>query len=102
MAVNRRGLPPVKAKIKLAEYCRLHRILTNVTPQMIWAEMARPMDVWLQAKARYNHKTGETIQPLPLPANFTEWLNQWQRGIVRGFHENLVKAIKAPKRVHYV
>jgi len=95
VAVNRHGLPPVTAKIKLEEYKRLHRILTGVTPQMIWAEMSNPTSVWLEAGCRYDRKTGQTAFNMRVPANFSDWVLQWQRGMTNAFHENLVTAIKA-------
>jgi RNA ligase len=94
-SVYREGLPPVKVKIKLAEYCRLHKILTGVTPQMIWAEMADPMATWLQANCKYDRKTGETAFNLRVPAEFSAWVLQWQRGLMKAFHENLMVAIDA-------
>jgi RNA ligase len=94
-AMNRCGLPPVKVKIKLAEYKRIHRTLSYVTPQMIWAEIAKPMDEWLAVESKTDRKTGETVHSLQLPAEFANWVKQWQRGLTKAFHENLVKAIMA-------
>jgi RNA ligase len=95
VSVNRSGLPPVKVKIKLAEYCRLHKILTGVTPQMIWAEMADPMATWLQANCKYDRKTGETAFNMRVPAEFSAWVLQWQRGLMKAFHESLMRAVTA-------
>jgi len=95
VSVNRHGLPPVKAKIKLSEYKRLHKILTGLTPQMIWEEFALPMNPWLAMDSQFNRKTGEVTHSMSVPAEFAAWVKQWHRGLTKAFHENLVKAIKA-------
>ena len=100
VSVNRQGLPPIKAKIKLSEYKRLHRILTGLTPQMIWEELALPMTPWLAVDCKYNRKTGETTHSMPVPAEFAAWVKQWQRGLTKAFHENLVEAVKAVDLLH--
>jgi len=95
VSINRPSLTPVKAKIKLAEYKRIHRTLSYVTPQMIWAEMARPMDEWLYIESKTDRKTGETVHGLQLPPEFRAWIGQWQRGLMNAFHRNLQNAIEA-------
>jgi len=62
---------------------------------MIWAEMSNPTSVWLEAGCRYDRKTGQTAFNMRVPANFSDWVLQWQRGMTNAFHENLVTAIKA-------
>jgi RNA ligase len=94
VAVNRRSVHPLKVKIKLTEYKRLHKILTGVTPQMIWGEMANPMNVWLEAGSKYDRKTGETSFNLRVPGEFTDWVLQWQRGITKAFHEHMLVALQ--------
>jgi hypothetical protein len=32
---------------------------------------------------------------MPVPAEFAAWVKQWQRGVTKAFHENLLKAVKA-------
>jgi RNA ligase len=100
VAVNRTGLPPVKVKIKLEEYKRLHRILTGVTPQMIWGEMANPMNIWLEGGSKYDRKTGEVAFNMRVPPTFADWVLQWQRGITRSFHDYLLSALKAKETLH--
>jgi RNA ligase len=99
VSVNRRGLPPVKAKIKLSEYKRLHKILTGLTPQMIWEEFALPVNPWLAMDSKYDRKTGEVTHSMPVPAEFAAWVKQWQRGLIKAFHGNLVKAVAASDAV---
>lgn len=95
VAVNRGGLPPVKAKIKLAEYLRLHKLLCGVTPQMIWAELANPMEPWLATQSKFDHATKETTHSMQVPAEFAQWVLQWQRGLTKAFHEKLLQALEA-------
>lgn len=95
LAVNRSWLPPIKVKVKLEEYKRLHRILTGVTPQMIWGEMANPMNIWLEGGSKYDRKTGEVAINMRVPPSFADWVLQWQRGIMKSFHDNLLKALTA-------
>lgn len=95
VSVNRSSMPPVKAKVKLAEYLRLHKILCNVTPQMIWGALAYPADQWLGTDSWMDRKTKEVHTTLPVPSEFAQWVRQWQRGIINAFHENLLLAINA-------
>lgn len=44
LSYPRSGTWPIKVKVKLAEYRRLHRLITNVTPQQIWRKMSDPVD----------------------------------------------------------
>jgi RNA ligase len=99
VSVNHAGHPALKSKVKLAEYCRLHKILTGITPQMIWAELANPMDPWLVTDTKYNRKTGETTHTMNVPSEFAAWVKQWQRGLTKAFHGNLVKAVAASDAV---
>ena len=43
----RPGTFPIKVKVKFEEYKRLHRIITGVTPQMIWESVNDPMAKWV-------------------------------------------------------
>jgi RNA ligase len=56
--------PPVKVKVKFADYVRLHRIVTGVNPKHIWEMMAAG-----QSFAVFN----ET------PEHFKEWAHSWRR-----------------------
>lgn len=94
-SVSRLFMPPVKAKIKLAEYLRLHKILCNVTPQMIWGAMAYPTDQWLGVDSWMDRKTKEVQHTLPVPSEFAQWTRQWQRGLMNAFHKYLVESIEA-------
>lgn len=62
-AWKRPGGPPFRVKVKLAEYVRLHRILTAVSPVAIWEALAsqQPLD------ALYERT----------PDEFREWLTGW-------------------------
>jgi len=94
-AVHRPHLPPVRAKIKLAEYCRLHRIVTGVTPQKIWNELSDPMSPWISHNSKKDWTTGEIKVDMSVPKEFGEWVYQWQVKITGVFHEKLVRAVEA-------
>jgi hypothetical protein len=96
-AVYRKGLPPVRAKVKLAEYCRLHRILTHVTPQKIWAELAYPMAQWTHHNSRRDWEKGEIKHDMLLPKDFTAWVRRWQERLAEAFHLKLRRAIGAER-----
>lgn len=98
VSVNHAGYPALKSKVKLAEYCRLHKILTGVTPQMIWTEIASPMDPWLVTDSKYDRKSHETTHTMHVPREFAQWVKQWQRGLTKAFHENLLTAVEAEKQ----
>jgi RNA ligase len=94
-AVYRKGLPPVRAKVKLAEYCRLHRILTHVTPQKIWAELAYPMAPWTHHNSRRDWEKDEIKHDMLLPKDFTAWVRRWHGELARQFHGRLLLALDA-------
>jgi RNA ligase len=96
-AVYRPHFPPVRAKVKLAEYCRIHRIVTGVTPQKIWQEMHNPMSPWLDHNSKLNHNTGEVLYDLSVPRDFAKWVKGWQMGLYKAFHDKLLQALKAQK-----
>lgn len=100
VSVIRPLMPPVKAKIKLAEYLRLHRILCNVTPQMIWGAKVYPTDQWLGVNSRMNRDTKEVCTTLSVPPEFAQWVRQWDNGITCAFHKYLVEAIKAQEDIY--
>jgi RNA ligase len=83
VSVRRGGQPPLKVKIKLEEYLRLHRLVTNVTPQMIWEQMGDPLKPWL----RPTHLQSQ------LPPHFKTWIEEWQRRLYQAFHFQICKAL---------
>jgi RNA ligase len=95
VAVHRKGLPPIRAKIKMEEYCRLHRIITNVTPQKIWTELADPTSPWLSHNTEMDRKTGKLHHELGVPKEFAAWVRNWQAGLTQAFHRNLRMALDA-------
>jgi len=95
VSINRPLMTPVKAKVKLAEYLRLHKILCNVTPQMIWGAKVYPTDQWLGVNSWMDRKTKEVQTTLPVPPEFAQWVRQWDRGLTAYFHKYLVEAMEA-------
>ena len=100
VSINRPLMTPVKAKIKLAEYLRLHKILCNVTPQMIWGAKVYPTDQWLGVNSWMDRKTKEIQTTLPVPSEFAQWVRQWDRGLTNSFHKYLVEAMEAEKALY--
>lgn len=94
-SVNRKDCPPIKVKIKLAEYLRLHKLLTCVNPQAIWKELAQPMSPWLDTTCKWDFVNNVPVSSMPLPLGFKEWVQGWQNGMTQAFHEKLLKAVQA-------
>jgi RNA ligase len=61
------GKPPLKVKIKLIEYCRLHRLLTSISPKAIWEML----------------KAGQSFDELLIgtPSHYQEWVRYWKCGL---------------------
>jgi RNA ligase len=97
--VYRTALPPIKAKVKLAEYCRLHRILTHVTPQKIWAELAYPMSQWTHHNSKRDWEKDEIKHDMLLPKDFTAWVRRWHSELASQFHYRLLLALDALEAV---
>jgi RNA ligase len=57
----------VKVKVKFAEYLRLHRILTGLSP----------IAVWEMKKAQQDHEIRILLEDPTIPAGFKEWLEKW-------------------------
>jgi RNA ligase len=69
----REGKPPLKVKVKFADYVRLHRIVTGLNPKNIWEMLAM----------------GQSLEPLltpDMPAHFRGWLEDWQKKL-QGEHD---------------
>lgn len=69
--------PPTRVKVKLAEYVRLHRLLTNSNPKRLW-------------QAVYS---GADLSPLfdQTPEDFQRWVRQWLGTIWKGYDEDVRK-----------
>ena len=65
------GQPPLKIKIKFVDYCRLHRLLTSVSPKAIW-EM-------LKAGQPFDELLTDT------PSHYQEWVNAWKNSLQSEF-----------------
>lgn len=64
---HKSGAPPLKIKIKFVDYCRLHRLLTSISPKEIWRML----------------KDGESFAELftDTPSHYQEWVNFWKNGL---------------------
>jgi RNA ligase len=47
LSYPRPGTYPIKVKVKLEEYKKLHKLITGITPQQIWRSLNDPMAEWL-------------------------------------------------------
>ena len=70
----RPGTFPIKVKVKFEDYKRLHRIITGVTPQVIWKAVHDPMAPWVGGE---------------VPAHFREWALKWRDDLYQKFNNNL-------------
>jgi hypothetical protein len=64
---HRGAQPPLKVKVKFVDYCRLHRLLTCISPKAIW-EMLRD---------------GSSLDELltDVPSHYMDWVNYWKNGL---------------------
>jgi RNA ligase len=78
----RPGTWPIKVKVKLEEYKKLHKLITGITPQQIWKSLHDPMAVWL-------------LENEGIPNHFKTWAADWRNTLMGQFHELLEKAVHA-------
>jgi len=75
--------PSLKVKIKFAEYCRLHHLITGISPKEIWRMLT----------------AGETFDELTtnVPTHYADWVNAWKASLESeyGRIEQKAKAIYA-------
>jgi len=87
LSYPRPGTWPIKVKIKLEEYKRLHKLITGVTPQQIWKALHDPMAPWLDGG---------------VPDHFREWAIKWRDELYQKFHteysavQDLVHSLPVP------
>jgi RNA ligase len=64
--------PPVKVKIKFADYVRLHRIVTGMNPKSVWEMLS----------------SGGNVDALleDTPEHFQKWLQRWRTTLVDKFY----------------
>jgi hypothetical protein len=73
----RPGTYPIKVKVKLEEYKRLHKLITGITPQQIWQSLHDPMAQWLGGD---------------IPDHFRKWAIQWRDQLYASFHRGIITA----------
>lgn len=74
LSYPRPGTWPIKVKVKLDEYKRLHKLITGVTPQQIWGTLHDPLAPWLGSG---------------VPDHFRKWAIQWRDKLYGEFHKTL-------------
>jgi RNA ligase len=62
VSYERPGRDPLKVKIKMADYVRLHKIVTGMNPRSIWAMLSTGKDF---------------MQFESMPEQFQQWLKRW-------------------------
>lgn len=78
LSYPRPGTYPIKVKVKLEEYKRLHKLITGVTPQQIWKALHDPMAQWFDSD---------------IPESFRKWALRWRDELYASFHHQLEKVI---------
>lgn len=73
--------PPLRVKIKFIDYCRLHRLITGISPKAIWEMLA----------------AGQSFEELLVdtPTHYVEWVNYWKNGLQAEYGRFEQKAIAA-------
>jgi RNA ligase len=74
----RPGTYPIKVKVKFEEYKRLHKLITGVTPQQIWASVHDPMVPWLGGD---------------VPDHFRKWAVKWRDELYERFHTTMIDVL---------
>lgn len=74
----RPGTWPVKVKVKLDDYRRLHKLITGVTPQQIWKALHDPMAPWLDGQ---------------IPDHFREWAMKWRDELYSLYHAGFMQVV---------
>ena len=92
VSVARKGLPPIKAKVKLEEYLRIHRMVFGTTAQMIWETIGDPL------KPLLKHEADEGLAP----AEFRKWVLDWDKKLHKEFHKILFRVMEMTHAVRYV
>lgn len=73
----RPGIYPIKVKVKLDDYKRLHKLITGITPQQIWKELHDPMAKWLEGN---------------IPDHFRKWALEWRDQLYQKFNDEISKS----------
>ena len=65
----------VKVKVKFEEYCRLHRVLTGLSP----------IAVWEMLKNGQSNEIEDLLTDLRIPEGFKKWLSKWSHKLTLEF-----------------
>lgn len=74
LSYPRSGTWPIKVKVKLDDYKRLHKLITGVTPQQIWKALHDPLAPWLDNN---------------VPDHFRSWAVKWRDELYQSFQKKL-------------
>jgi len=78
-----RDVPPLKIKVKFADYVRLHRILTGLNPKAIWEML----------EAGQNEAIDTILADPTMPAPFIAWFSGWVEQFRARYREMERKAL---------
>jgi len=71
VAWHRLGTWPLRVKVKMDTYCRLHRLLTGTNPVTIWEMLRDGLDL--------------TTVTTDVPADFVAWINNVERVLLSAY-----------------
>lgn len=80
LSYPRPGTWPIKVKVKLEDYKRLHKLITGITPQQIWRALHDPMAPWLGGE---------------VPDHFRQWALKWRDELYVLFHAGMRQTLTA-------
>lgn len=78
LSYPRPGTWPIKVKVKLGEYKRLHKLITGINPHHLWKYLQSPLAHWTEAE---------------VPAHFREWSTEWRDKFYQDFSAKYEEAI---------
>jgi hypothetical protein len=73
----KRDAPPLKVKVKMADYLRLHKIVTGMNARSVWELLSSGQGI-----GGFEHT----------PEHFQKWLNSWSNKLNQEFQDILVTA----------
>lgn len=71
VAWNRPGTWPLRLKVKMETYCRLHRLLTQTNPVTVWEMLKDGLDL--------------TTLTADVPSDFVSWINGVESSLLRAY-----------------
>jgi RNA ligase len=73
----REGRAPLKVKVKFEEYCRLHRVVTNMNPKSVWELVSSGQKGMVES----------LLADEKMPKPFREWLMSWYQQLLLDYQK---------------